>query len=1280
MKRISRLSSRHSGSIRKRQLRRFRFESLEKRLLLAADTVTDDAETEIHAALIDDASGVIASESVVAEGEGAEGESVRDLVAIAQELAKVGVKFFGADWCPACTAQKELFSDGATYLPFLEVTNPDRTLNQLGIDNQISSFPTWEFPDGSRETGIVDVDTLIARSFIADIQGETPSMQPIDTVDLFSGAPIHLALDGFDPNGDAITYTASVNVTSGNLNLETFIPEGNTTALFDTAGFGSFTVELFEGRVPGPAGHFRQLAEQSFFDGQTIHRVIEDFMFQLGSPNGDGTGGSDLGPIEDAFHPDLLHTSEGVFSAAKGGDDTGDSQSFVTDEPSRFLDFNHAVYGRVKEGDDVRIAITRTAVEANAFGEVSQPIRDVVINSVTTFIDTEDAVLMLKAPDGESGTADVTVTATDSDGNSTSQTFTVNVTPDTFNGGPFLDTIDTVIGESNRTIEFSLPHVDVEGDPVFFDAARHGTVPYEFSIDNNTGVVSIDAPQDFVGELTILVGVRALNGSDTADVFDTQVVTVNVLPERPTVDLLPGSDTGSSSVDNVTNLNNSDGNSTLTFLVSGAQTGATINLFAGDTLIGTGTAASDIEVTTDGTTLLNDGNHQITATQTLDGETSPRSDVITLRVDTAVGQFTSDVLTGGIAEQAINHNIQSTEEGTAGFSYSLSGAPSGVTLDTDSGLLQWTPTVAQVGNHQFQVIATDGAGNTLAEDFNLDITSDASVFYTLDITDLDGNSISEIHAGDEFFLQVFVRDISDDRNGVFAGYLDVETLGGLISFTGPVTGGEEFENNVTGTFSDPTVADEIGAVAGFQPTGSETLELVRVRARADLAGNETFIGAAADNVPHSHTLLFENQVGPVPLNEIIFGTTTLTILPSAGAANDTFNFDEDSSNHTLNVLANDTVTSGSDPNALVITALGQASQGGNVAIAADGKSLLYSPVANAFGVETFTYTIDDGSGVDTATVTVQLQPLNDQPVGNDDDLTVGQNSSGNELDVLGNDEIAPDENETLTITNVTNSQIGATITIGAGGANIIYTPPFGFIGSDEFVYTFNDGNGGVSQAVVTVDIVQTNDPPVAADDTANVNEDSGSVIINVVANDTTEQGETLTVTGFSDAASGTVVLNSNTLVYTPDSDFFGSDTFTYTIDDGNAGTATGTVNVVVANVNDPPVASDDTINSSRDIAQQVLRVLTNDSAGADPDTDTVRIVSVGTSTAGSTVEISSDAQTLLYTPPQGYTGSDTLTYTIEDSEGESSTATVNLEVLEFQPSSISGFVYTFTLK
>jgi hypothetical protein len=257
---------------------------------------------------------------------------------------------------------------------------------------------------------------------------------------------------------------------------------------------------------------------------------------------------------------------------------------------------------------------------------------------------------------------------------------------------------------------------------------------------------------------------------------------------------------------------------------------------------------------------------------------------------------------------------------------------------------------------------------------------------------------------------------------------------------------------------------------------------------------------------------------------------------------------------TVNVLANDT-----DPDGDALSVTGN-SQGANgtVSCEADGDCT-YTPAPDFNGSDAFTYDISDGNGgTDTATVNVTVTPVNDPPNAVDDTLTTQEDTPG-AVNVLAND--TDPDGDALTVTG--NSQgANGTVSCEADG-DCTYTPAPDFNGSDAFTYTISDGNGGTDTAMVNVTVTPVNDLPNAVDDTLATQEDTPGTV-NVLTNDTDPDGDTLSVTGNTQGANGTVSCEADgDCTYTPNAGFSGTDSFTYTISDGNGGTDTATVNVTV---------------------------------------------------------------------------------------------------------------------
>ncbi len=227
-----------------------------------------------------------------------------------------------------------------------------------------------------------------------------------------------------------------------------------------------------------------------------------------------------------------------------------------------------------------------------------------------------------------------------------------------------------------------------------------------------------------------------------------------------------------------------------------------------------------------------------------------------------------------------------------------------------------------------------------------------------------------------------------------------------------------------------------------------------------------------------------------------------------------------------------------------------------------------------------------------------------------------------------------------------------------------FTPAPNYSGPASFTYTIEDGNGGSDTATVTVNVAPANDAPEAVDDTLGAVEDTPltlSTVDIVDPNDTDLDGDTLTITSVGGARNGTVDLNPDgTVTLTPAPNYSGPASFTYTIEDGNGGSDTATVTVNVAPANDAPEAVDDTLGAVEDTPLTLSTVDIVDPNDTDLDGDTLTITSVGGARNG-TVDLNPDG-TVTFTPAPNYSGPASFTYTIEDGNGGTDTATVTVNV------------------
>ena len=129
---------------------------------------------------------------------------------------------------------------------------------------------------------------------------------------------------------------------------------------------GEINLELFDNDAPMTVASFIYLAKQGFYDKIIFHRVINNFMIQVGCPHGRGTGGPrDKGinsfpyqgkqinyPFADEFQSGRKFDKPGILAMANAGSNTNGSQLFITHVPTPHLNDKHTIFGEVIDKSD----------------------------------------------------------------------------------------------------------------------------------------------------------------------------------------------------------------------------------------------------------------------------------------------------------------------------------------------------------------------------------------------------------------------------------------------------------------------------------------------------------------------------------------------------------------------------------------------------------------------------------------------------------------------------------------------------------------------------------------------------------------------------------------------------------------------------------------------------------------------------------------------------------------------------------------------------------------
>ncbi len=308
-------------------------------------------------------------------------------------------------------------------------------------------------------------------------------------------------------------------------------------------------------------------------------------------------------------------------------------------------------------------------------------------------------------------------------------------------------------------------------------------------------------------------------------------------------------------------------------------------------------------------------------------------------------------------------------------------------------------------------------------------------------------------------------------------------------------------------------------------------------------------------------------------------------------------------------------------------------------------NVLYTPAADFYGAASFTFIVNDGTAAsEIATVSITVTASNDAPVAAAQNVSTAEETAlpitlaGTDVDL-----------DALTYAIVTPPANG---TLSGSAPNLTYTPAANSNGADSFTFIANDGTGASPPATISITVTPVNDTPVAASQDVTTAEDA---TLPVTLTGTDVENSALTYTIVALPTNGTLSGTAQNLSYTPATNSNGTDSFTFTVNDGTVDSAPAPVSITVTPVNDAPVAIAQDVATDEDLALPIAL------SGTDVDLDALTYTIVSSPENGT---LSGIAPNVTFTPSGNYSGSSSFTFTVNDGTIDSAVATVSITVTE----------------
>jgi hypothetical protein len=643
--------------------------------------------------------------------------------------------------------------------------------------------------------------------------------------------------------------------------------------------------------------------------------------------------------------------------------------------------------------------------------------------------------------------------------------------------------------------------------------------------------------------------------------------------------------------------------------------------------------------------------------------------------DSTVATVTLSVTPANDGPTANNQNVATLEDTSKAItltgtdidgdtlSFSVVTAPAKGTLSGTAPTLTYTPNANASGSDSFTFRVSDGTVNSSTVTVTISIasandapaangqavaaTEDTAKAVTLTGTDIDGDTLT-------------YTVVTQPANGTLSGttpnltYTPALNFSGSDSFTFRVGDGTTTSANATvaitvATVNDAPVADAQSVAAledttkAIALTGSDiegsslTYTVVTQPTKGALSGtapNLTYLGNTNYFGSDSFTFRVSDGASNSALATVTISIASLNQSPVANAQSVTTGED-----------AGAAITlSGADPdnNPLTYTIVTGPAHG---SLSGTAPNLTYSPAANYSGSDAFTFKANDGK-VDSAvaSISISVTPANDVPVANAQSTSTPEDTAKAIL-LTGSDV----DGDSLTFTVAGLPTKGS---LTGSAPNLTYTPNNNATGADSFTFRANDGTVDSVLATVTINITPVNDTPLASAQSETTAEDTAKAIT-LAGSDA--DGNALVYSVVNGPMNGTLTGTAPNLTYRPATNFNGSDSFSFKVNDGTVDSSPAVVSLSIGAVNDAPIAAAQSVGTDRNVAAPITL------GGSDVDGDAVTFAIATQPTKG---VLSGTAPNLNYTPNNNATGTDTFTFRVSDGTLQSIAATVSINIAQ----------------